>query len=107
MYAYIIILFIAVTPGVLFHIPPINSPLIVATVHGIVFMLIWTYTHKYIYSNTYSEGFQIQGFQSSDYVPHPTPEQQKQMLIEEQSTKICVSDNTCDYGKICRSGRCV
>lgn len=107
MYAYIIILFIGVTPGVLFYVPPNGFPLVVATAHGLIFMLLWIYTHKYIYHHTYSEGFQIQGPQAPDYVPHPTPEQQKQMLIADQSQKICTSDNMCEFGKICRSGRCV
>ena len=107
MYAYIIILFIGVTPGVLFHIPPNGSPLIVATIHGLIFMLLWTYTHKYIYHHTYSEGFQMQEPDATDYVPNPTLEQQKQILIEDQNNKICTSDDMCDFGKICRSGRCV
>jgi hypothetical protein len=105
MYAYIIILFIGLTPGVLFQVG--GSPLIVATVHGLIFMFLWTCTHKYIYHHTYSEGFQIQGFQTPEYNPNPTTEEQKEMLKAEQTVKICTSDDMCDFGKICRSGRCV
>jgi hypothetical protein len=107
LYAYIIILFIAVTPGILLHFPPVGNGYIVAITHGIIFALIWEYTHKYIYHYTYSEGFQIQGFQEPEYVPHPSIEQQKQMLTAEKTKTPCVSDSSCDTGLICRSGRCV
>jgi hypothetical protein len=107
LYAYIIILFIAVTPGVLLHVPPGGSAYVVATVHGILFSVIWLYTHKYIYHYTYSEGFQIQGFEVPEVPQNPTIEEQKKILEADQLISACVSDDMCETGKICRTGRCV
>jgi hypothetical protein len=107
VYAYIIILFIAVTPGILLHFPPGANGYIVAISHALFFTLIWEYTHKYVYSQTYSEGFQIQDLEATNFGPHPTEEQQKKMLQLDQLKGTCMSNDMCPSGSICKSGRCI
>ena len=107
VYAYIIILFIAVTPGILLHFPHVGNGYIVAITHGIIFALIWEYTHKYVYRNTYSEGFQIQELQTTSFGPHPSIDDQKKIEEIDQLIRACTSDDMCDTGTICKSGRCV
>lgn len=55
MLAYLIILFVALVPGVLLRLPPGGSKLTVAAVHGLVFALVWHLTHKMVSRS--AEGF--------------------------------------------------
>jgi hypothetical protein len=55
MTLYIIVLFIALTPGVLLRLPAKGPLLTVAIVHGIVFALVYYFTHRIVYQ--ISEGF--------------------------------------------------
>ena len=41
---YTVLLFVALTPGVLLRLPKGGSKLTVAAVHGIVFMVVYTFT---------------------------------------------------------------
>jgi hypothetical protein len=54
--ASIVILFIALTPGVMISLPPQGSNLTIAVVHGIIFSIIWIFIYR-IVNNVY-EGFE-------------------------------------------------
>jgi len=43
--AFVVVLFVALTPGVLLRLPPGGSKLTVAAVHGVVFALVYHFTH--------------------------------------------------------------
>jgi hypothetical protein len=45
MLAFVVVLFVALTPGVLLRLPPGGSKLTVAAVHGVVFALVYHFTH--------------------------------------------------------------
>jgi hypothetical protein len=47
---YVVILFVLLTPGVLLRLPPKGSLLTVAIVHGLVFALIYHFTHRIVYT---------------------------------------------------------
>lgn len=59
MSAFIALLFVLLTPGVLLTIPPKGSKIIVAAViHGIIFAIIYHFTHKAVWKWTRKyEGF--------------------------------------------------
>jgi len=58
MSAFLAVLFILLTPGVLLTIPPKGSKVVVAVVHGIIFALIYHFTHKAVWRMTRKyEGF--------------------------------------------------
>ena len=46
MLAFVALLFAALTPGVLLRLPPGGSKLTVALTHGVVFALVYHFTHK-------------------------------------------------------------
>lgn len=45
MLAFVALLFAALTPGVLVTLPPRSSKLTVALTHGVVFALVYQFTH--------------------------------------------------------------
>ena len=53
---YIALLFVLLTPGVLLRLPPKGSLLTVAIVHGLVFALVFHFTHRVVYRMS-MEGF--------------------------------------------------
>jgi len=62
MTAYLVALFVVLTPGVLLRIPAGGSKLTVAVVHGLVFALVLHLTYMFFLSNmvevvVVSEGF--------------------------------------------------
>jgi len=46
---YAAILFFLLSPGVLLSIPPKGSKITMAAVHAVVFMILYYYTHRYVY----------------------------------------------------------
>ena len=59
MLAYMALLFVVLTPGVVLSLPPRGSKLTVAVVHGLVFAAVWHFTNKVVARATRSmEGFQ-------------------------------------------------
>jgi hypothetical protein len=46
MLGFVALLFVALTPGVLLRLPPGGSKLTVAVVHGVVFALVYHFTHR-------------------------------------------------------------
>jgi len=57
MLAYVALLFVLLTPGVLLRLPSKGTLLTVAIVHGIVFALVFHFTHRHVYRLTSNEGF--------------------------------------------------
>jgi hypothetical protein len=56
MFAYVALLFLVLTPGVLLRLPPNGSKMTVAVTHGVVFAVVWYFTHKMVLRASY-EGF--------------------------------------------------
>ena len=52
MAVFIVLLFIALTPGVLLSLPPGGSKLVVAATHGAVFTAIFCLTYKAVMNAT-------------------------------------------------------
>ena len=48
MSLYLVLLFVALTPGVLLSLPPGGSKLVVAATHGVVFALVYCLTKNYV-----------------------------------------------------------
>jgi hypothetical protein len=53
---YAAILFFVLTPGILLSLPPKGSKMIVALTHGVVFALIFHFTHKMVWRATANLG---------------------------------------------------
>jgi hypothetical protein len=56
---FTVVLFVLLTPGIVTRLPPAGSKLTVAIVHGLIFALVYHFTHKMVfrYSMAY-EGFE-------------------------------------------------
>jgi hypothetical protein len=52
MNLYLVLLFVALTPGVLLHLPSGGSKLVVAATHGVVFALVYYLTHRAVQNAT-------------------------------------------------------
>ena len=52
MFIYAFVLFIALTPGILFYFPKHKSKIVTNLFHALVFAIIWTFTHKFVYKST-------------------------------------------------------
>jgi hypothetical protein len=48
--SFLVLLFVVLTPGVLLRLPPGGSKLTVAVVHGVVFALVYHFTHHAAYA---------------------------------------------------------
>ena len=60
MLAYMALLFVVLTPGVVVSLPPRCGKLTVAVVHGLIFATVWHFTNKLVARATRSmEGFQV------------------------------------------------
>ena len=53
MSLFVALLFVLLTPGVLLTLPKGGSKLTVAVVHGLVFALVFHYTHKAVWNYLY------------------------------------------------------
>lgn len=100
MILYIVILFVVLTPSILFKFPTKATPLVRAVVHGFLFVVIYHFTHKMIWSLT--EGFGGSCIKDTDC---------------NSGTDFCYSDNNqctsykslttgqfCDKADICVNG---
>ena len=45
---YMAILFAVLTPGVVLALPPGQSLVVQAATHGVVFALVWSFTHRIV-----------------------------------------------------------
>jgi hypothetical protein len=50
MFIYIVLLFVFLTPAILVRLPPNGNKWTVAFVHGIIFAIVYHFTHKLIWS---------------------------------------------------------
>jgi len=57
MTLYLVALFVALTPGVLLTLPKGGNKMTVAVVHGLVFAVVWHFTHRMAFRYSMS-GFQ-------------------------------------------------
>ena len=44
--AYMVVLFVVLTPGVLVNLPPGGSKYVVLATHALIFAVVWQLTHK-------------------------------------------------------------
>ena len=58
---YVALLFMVLTPGVLLTLPKGGSKLVVAAVHGLVFAVVYHFTHKAVWKAS----LQLDGFQNA------------------------------------------
>ena len=49
---YAALLFVLLTPGILTRLPPTGSKLTVAIVHGLIFAVVYYFTHKFVWRAT-------------------------------------------------------
>ena len=52
MIAYVVLLFVLLTPNVLVVLPPNGSFKAVVATHALLFGLIWVLTHHWVWENT-------------------------------------------------------
>ena len=64
MVLYIVLLFVLLTPSILFKFPTKASPLVTAVVHGILFAIIYHFTNKSVCS--INEGFSTRCIRDSE-----------------------------------------
>lgn len=53
MMAYMFVLFVLLTPGILVSLPPRENKWTVALVHGAVFVAVYHFTHKLVWRYFY------------------------------------------------------
>jgi hypothetical protein len=58
---YAAILFFVLTPGILLSLPPKGSKMMVALTHGVVFALVFHFTHKMVWRATANLGMPSMG----------------------------------------------
>ena len=73
-FLYAFVLFFVLTPGILITLPPKSKKLVVAATHGLVFALVWTLTHKFVWkaSRGIFEGF-TEGAEGESDMEKPKP----------------------------------
>ena len=57
MSLFIAFLFVILTPGILLRIPAHGSKLTTAVVHGLIFAIIFHFTHKMVWNYVTKESF--------------------------------------------------
>ena len=57
--AYMVVLFMLLTPGVLVNLPPGGSKYVVLATHAVIFAAVWHLTHKVV-------GRMIDGFEDPE-----------------------------------------
>ena len=71
---YVALLFVLLTPGVLLTLPKGGKKLTVALVHGLIFALVYHFTHKMVWRLSVSmDGFQAAKNMLSKAAPKPAP----------------------------------
>ena len=55
----LVVLFVALTPGVLVYLPPKASKLTTAVTHGLIFAVVWTLIHKPVARATQNLGLNL------------------------------------------------
>jgi len=52
LFLILVVLFVLLTPGILVYLPPKSSKLTTAITHGVIFGIIWSLTHKFLWRTT-------------------------------------------------------
>jgi hypothetical protein len=66
---YITLLFVLLTPGVVTRLPPTGSKMMVAVVHGLIFALVYHFTHKFVWRATMNLHTGFEGMEPKDAAP--------------------------------------
>lgn len=95
LFIVIVLLFVALTPGVLVSLPPKASKLTVSFTHGLIFAIVWTLIHKPIwrFGESISRGMKMEGMTSVD-----APK-------DGSMGGKCLPNNVCTVGK-CKDNTC-
>lgn len=68
---YAAILFFVLSPGILLSLPPKGSKMVVALTHGVVFALVFHFTHKMVWRATANLGLPVmvkkEGFREGNH----------------------------------------
>jgi hypothetical protein len=110
MLAYLALLFVALTPGVLLRLPARGSKLIVAAVHGLVFALVWHYTNKLVWRLEGFAGGAPKAPAAAPAIPAtpapatPAPAPAAPAMTTVQS---CMKKADCPTGYACMNNVCV
>lgn len=73
MFAFVVALFVALTPGVLLRLPPGGSKLVVALTHGVVFVLVLYLTKGFVRGLLYGRR---EGMEDTHSCPKGTKQQE-------------------------------
>lgn len=57
------LLFVVMIPGMFFHLPTGGSKKVVALTHGLIFALVYHFTHKAVWQYTSSMTLGLEGFE--------------------------------------------
>jgi len=100
MILYTVLLFVVLTPAILVRLPPNGNKLTVAFVHGLIYALIYYFTHNFIMRlSSGLEGFQEGATACSNQVVKGT-------VCDSKATgNYCVSGN--NVPAICSNGHWV
>ena len=79
---YMVLLFFALTPGILLYLPSGSSKKVVALTHGVVFTAVWWLTHKYVWKMS----LKMEGMESPG--PTPTKKTTEGYIIPQPKKKI-------------------
>lgn len=52
LFLILVALFVVLTPGIVVYLPPKCSKTVTAVTHGVIFALIWSFTHKMLWRTT-------------------------------------------------------
>jgi hypothetical protein len=100
--AYLAVLFVVLTPGVLLRIP-VGSKLAVAAAHALVFAVVVHFTKRYVLRAT--EGFQDEKQEMPDAAAENIKAAEEKIQAARESE--CVKKDDCKGGKSCLNGVCV
>ena len=108
--AYLALLFVALTPGVLLRLPA-GSKLAVAAAHGVVLALIWHFTNRMVRR---LEGFQVPDIEEAKAatmkaaaMPPAMEMPPAPMDVAARMHDMCTKKDDCKGGKSCLNGVCV
>jgi hypothetical protein len=52
LFLILVVLFVLLTPGIVVYLPPKSSKLTTAITHGVIFAVIWSLSHKFLWRTT-------------------------------------------------------
>ena len=66
---YITLLFVLLTPGVITRLPASGSKMTVAIVHGLIFAVVYHFTHKFVWRATMGIHTGFEGMEPGEAAP--------------------------------------